>query len=281
MEGVDLTAIIGIVFTFVSLLLAFFLLSVRSQNKISNNLFATFLILTVFDISGWYMHLFISGPSTPGMMINILSYLQMPIFYFYVLSVCYSDFRLKKKHLLHAIPYIIGNIVLYPRFYIASTEEKLALFKNYNAILELKYIHISLHIQFIVYIVAAFMVLYKFKAIYTENYSNSSSGTFIWLFQLTLVSAIAHFFVIIKNILKYYDKENTFDTAQLFVGVFALAIICWYVLKALKNPEIFNGVDSKTPLVNELISKSDAPILPEDEKQIQQLKTYMEKEEPF
>lgn len=277
MKEVYALPIIAIVSCVISLLLAFFLLSVKSNNRISNKLFATFLILSAIDLSGWFQYLFFTGLSNFGMAKSMFSFLQMPVLYFYVLSVCYSDFKLKAKHLLHAIPFVIANLVMIPRFYAVNTESKYALFENYNRIWEIIYIHISIELQFIIYIAFIFVILNRYRKIYQQNFSDTSSKAFDWLFQFTLASAIIHSVVLVKNILKYTDRGETFDSVQLLVSVLALIVICWYVFKALKYPELFNGVDSKTQLVTTSIDKK-TDISSEE---INQLTSYMESNKPY
>ena len=145
MEGFDFTASIGIVSTFITLLLAAFILSVESKNKISNKLFGAFLILNAFEFSNWFMHLFFDVPNNFLIAKNLFAYLPLPIFYLYTLAVCYSNFSLKWKHLWHGIPFVISNVVMLPRFYLSTTSEKLELFKNYNYLPETLFLQISLH----------------------------------------------------------------------------------------------------------------------------------------
>ena len=278
MREVNALQIIGIVSCCISLLLAFFLLSVKSKNKISNKLFATFLILSAIDLSGWFQYLYLPGLSNFGMFKSMFSFLQMPVFYFYVLSVCYSDFKLKPNHFLHAIPFLIANLIMIPRFYSVNTAAKYALWENYNTIWELIYVHISIDLQFIIYIILIFVLLKRYKKIYQQNFSDTSSKAFDWLFQFTLVSAIIHSVVILKNVLKYIDnRENTFESVQLLVSILGLSVICWFVLKALKYPELFNGVNSKTELVSPTIDKKTTI----NSAEIEQLTSFMETQKPY
>ncbi len=277
MKEVNALTIIAIVSCCISVLFAFFLLSVKSKNPISNKLFAAFLILSAFDLSGWFQYLYNPHLSNTGMARSMLSFLQMPVLYFYVLSVSYSDFTLKPKHLLHSIPYLLANLVMFPRFYSQNLAAKNALFENYNRIWELIYIHITIDLQFIIYIGMIFVILIRYKKIYQQNFSDTSAKAFDWLFQFTLVSAIIHSVVIVKNVLKYVDRENSFEYVQLLVSVLALTVICWYVLKALKYPELFNGVNSNIQVVNQdndqsiIINSSD----------IDELTKYMKTAKPF
>jgi AraC-like DNA-binding protein len=278
MEGVSAITFISIIHFFISILLAVFLLSVKSKNSISNKLFATYLILNAIDYSAYFHNLFLTTPFSGFVILkSLLAYLQPPVLYFYVLSVCYSDFKLKQKHILHIIPFILINIVLYPRFYSLSVPELLKLWEDHNSIWELIFLYVSIHLQAIIYIILIFIVLKKYKKIYYQNFSNAASKTFDWLFQFTLVLAFIHCVALLKNILKYVDRETYSPTMQLIISLLALVVICWYVLKALKHPDLFKPVDSKTFIIYE---KRNKDVL-QNSKEIMQLISYMEDKKPY
>lgn len=277
MEGVSAITFISMICFFLSLFLAIFLLTAKSKNKISNPLFATFLFLSALDLSAYFHNLFLDGLSVIVMAKSLLAYLQMPVLYFYILSVCYSDFKLKPKHLLHAIPFILANMLLIERFYTKDVEYILTLWQDYNSIYELIIIHFTIHAQFIIYIILFFVTLRNYKTIYQQNFSDTASKTYDWLFQFTLVSAIIHSVVIVKSILKYTNGASFSSSMQLIVSILALGVICWYLLKALKHPDLFNAVTSDTNIIPEKLN-----INKEDNKEeIEQLTSFMENEKPY
>jgi AraC-like DNA-binding protein len=278
MKEVDLTIIIGIISTFISLLLAVFIFSVASKNKVSNKLFAFFLILNAIEFSGWFSSLLFDEPNNILVAKSQFSYLPMPILYLYVLSVCYSDFKLKWTHLWHITPYIIANLVMLPRFYLGNTNQKIRLYKNFNEHFESIFAHLSLHLQSIIYLAAGFIVLKKAKKIFVENYSSNSIETYKWLFQLLLFTATLYFVAIIKNILKFTGQRDSFDIAQVTLVAVVLCVVCWYVLKALRYPNLFSGVDSKTKLTNDLIGNKKNTV---NKEEIKLLTSYMETEKPY
>jgi len=285
MREVDLVTIAGIISTFIALLLAIFIFSVESENKISNKLFASFLVLNALEFSSWFMHLFLDAPNNllNNLLIAkaLLAYLPMPIFYLYILSVCYSDFKLKWKYLWHALPYIITNVVMVPRFYLGNTTQNPELFANYNNLYEIIFLHISLHLQAFIYLTAGFIVLNKARKIFLENYSSNTIATYKWLFQLLLFTSLLYAVALIKNILKYYGEDDVFNTAQTVVILFILGIVCWYVLKALRHPNLFSGVDSKIALAHNLAQEDESGQNAHYTNQIKQLTIYMENEKPY
>ncbi|UAM97857.1 helix-turn-helix domain-containing protein [Polaribacter litorisediminis] len=279
MEKIDLSTVIGFITTFISLLLAFYIFSVASKNKVSNKLFASYLILNAVEYTGFFASLLFPEPNNLLVASRELSYLQMPIFYLYILSVCYSDFKLQWKHLWHITPYIIGNLVMTPRFYLGSTAEKIELFHNFNQLYESIFTHIALHLQSTIYLIAGFIALKKAQKIFLENYANSTIETYNWLFQLLLYTSILYFVAIIKNIFKFFGNQEYFSYSQNILTIVVLVVVCWYVLKALKYPNLFNGVDSKTKLTTEFVEKDQKHNI--DLKEIKKLRSYMETEKPY
>jgi uncharacterized membrane protein len=97
------------------------------------------------------------------------------------------------------------------------------------------------------------MVPKKVKKIFTENYSSNIIEIYKWLFQLLLFTATLYFVAIIKNIFKYLGQKDGFEMAEMSLILVVLCAVCWYVLKALRYPNLFSGVHSKTKLTAEIL----------------------------
>ncbi|CAI8772499.1 helix-turn-helix domain-containing protein [Chryseobacterium sp. IT-36CA2] len=286
MDKSNLLIIVASVSIFISVLLAIFLVTVKTKYRISNVLFAVFLIINAIDMSDPLFNMISDGPSNLGVFKNMLVFLQIPVFYLYVLSVCYSDFKLKPKHLLHALPFLIANLTLLPRFYGVDTASKIHFVENRQSMIELKFNHILLHVQMIIYFVAVFRVLRKSKTLYLENYAGKSINSYKWLFQFTIVLCIVYAIALLKNILKFSDYVHISEWIKAGLLLLSLFIICWYLFKALNNPELFRNVDSKLKLVAEMVSeeKSNEESVTNDseyKEEILRLKSYMIEKKPF
>ncbi|MCV9930693.1 AraC family transcriptional regulator [Flavobacterium sp. LS1R47] len=286
MEKIDLLIIVTVISLFISLFLAFFLVTVKTKHKISNYLFATFLILTAIDTSQTLFNLIVDGPSNFGMLRGLFAFLQIPVFYLYVLSVCYSDFKLKPKHLLHLLPFVIANVILIPRFYAVDVASKINFIKNYQNSVEIQFNHILIHVQLIVYIIAVFMVLRKAKKLYLENCAGTSISSYNWLFQFTVVLTILYSVALLKNIFKFSDYPYISEWIKIGLLIFQLFIICWYLFKALNNPNLFRNIDSKLKLVSDIVlEEKNKEELAVNEKEYNEdllkLKQYMAEEKPF
>ncbi|KMQ64476.1 DNA-binding protein [Chryseobacterium angstadtii] len=287
MDKSNVLIIVTVISLFVSLFLALFLVTVKTKYKTSNSLFALFLIIISMDICEPLISSLFDRPSNLGMLRNTCAFLQIPVFYLYVLSVCYSDFRVKPIHLLHLLPFLIANVVLLPHFYMVDIASKINFIINRQSSLELKFNHILIHIQIITYIIAVFMILKKTKKLYLENYAGTSINSYRWLLQFTVVLAVLYLIALFKNIFKFSDYPYISDWIKIGLIVFQLFMVCWYLFKALNNPGLFRSVDSKLQLVSDIVleEKKNNPQTTENEEEfnaeVMKLKKYMTEEKPF
>lgn len=280
MNDLDLRVFVGILATFITLLFAIFIFSVKAENKLSNRLFGFFLLLSSIEISGFFIHDFVVTSLGVLMLKNTFYYLNTPVFYLYVCSVCYSDFKLERKHLWHLLPFIIGNLVMFPRFYLGESEQMATISMDVVHTWEVIFMHISMHIQSIFYYVMSIIVLRRAKNIFFENHSDNAIQTYKWLYQIVIFWILIFSIAIIKNILKYSSVEaSSFSNSQVVLVFAILLITCWYILKALNNPDLFKGVDSKTKLTKELLEENEEKN--GNQEIIENLKVFMNEEKPF
>lgn len=286
MDKISVLIIITVLSLFISILLALFLVTVSTINKLSNRLLAIFLFITAIDISEPICNLIIHSPSNLGMFRNTIAFLQIPVFYLYVLSVCYSDFKLKAKHFLHIVPFLLSNLLLFPRFYLANVVSKINFLRNNQNMIELQFNHILFHIQIIIYFIAIFLILKKAKKLYLENYAGNNIDSYNWLFQFTTVLSVLYLIALFKNIFKFSDAANLSEWIKMGLQVFQLFVICWYLFKALNNPNLFRNIDSKLKLVSDIVLeiKNDMQVIDnqkEFDATLLKLQSYMIEKKPF
>jgi AraC-like DNA-binding protein len=287
MDRLSLLQGIGRISVFVSLLLAFFLLTVKTENKLANRLFAWFFIFSAIDLCGFFIDAHTRNELNLEIFRSTACLFGMPLFYLFVLAVCYSDFKLKWKHLVHLLPFLLMNLVFIPRIYLSTNIDKDSFAATLNQMPEIYLIQILIEFQYIFYIVSVFLILKKYREIYLENYADSSTATYKWLFNITCVFLIAHSIVALKNILRYSGFREIFLWTNVLVGAVALLITCWFIMKALNHPELFRGVNSKLQLTKDILpevkEKTESKNVHQDaiSSQISTLKQYMVEEEPF
>lgn len=251
--------------------MAGFLLCVKTHNKLGNRLFAAFLMLTALNISGWFLWLLLPGTSDREMYRATFSLLEMPIFYLYVLAICYQDFSLKLSHIGHTIPFILVNLLTM----LELTDRGL--------------LSIVSNIQWLVYILLVGFTLRRFRRIYLQNYTETGNQSVQWLAQLTLVFFIAGSLATIKEIIAFTSYEQIFSGLQIAVGLSALSVTTWFVLKALSSPELFRGVSGEIPLVEILVNQEQLNTAETQQQnfdlgadpEIKRIKEYMHQEMPY
>ncbi|WP_264536991.1 helix-turn-helix domain-containing protein [Flavobacterium sp. N1736] len=287
MDKLDLLQGIGGISVFVSLLLAFFLLTVKTENKLANRLFAWFFIFSAVDLSGFFIDAVTRTQLNWEIFRSTACLFGMPLFYLFVLAVCYSDFRLQWKHVVHLLPFIVVNLVFIPRIYLNLDSDRDSFLSTLNQLPEIYFIQILIEFQYAFYIISVFFILKKYREIYLENYADSSTATYKWLFQITCVFLIAHSIVALKNLLRYSGFREVFLWANVLVGSIALFITCWFIMKALNHPELFRGVNSKLKLTKDILPEVEDKSASSNVQnelisgQISTLKQYMAEKEPF
>jgi AraC-like DNA-binding protein len=274
-------SLIGI---FVVSFLALFLLTVKTKHKLGNQLFAFFLIANAIDACKYLIH------HVPDSFINLevfrwsIVYLVPASFYLYVMSICYSNFRLKPKHLLHAIPFIAYNLNLIPGIYFETPDMKLDFIKNMNQMPITHFFQLLFELLFQVYFIASFLVIRKSKTVYLENYTNPNISLINALHKITIVYYLLHFLVLLRWLVTFTIGLGEVRAWIVTLDGFTfLVCTCWYLFIALNNPEFFRGVNSHLKPITEVVPKQKSSPIIDDEKnkQTEFLKDFMMEKEPY
>ncbi|MEG0927344.1 helix-turn-helix domain-containing protein [Chryseobacterium sp.] len=247
---------LGKIIVFLFLLLIVFLITARPKRKLPNYLFAAFLLISVVDLSGF----FLSTPDHDLIKAFKLSsiLLQMPLYYLYVNAACYYNFTLNKNQLLHGVPFVFFFGLL---SIVGVSEQNQKIFDLVSVI------------QYYYYIIAVFWALRTFRKIYQENYSSNHHLTYKWLFQTTVLFLIGNIFVLIRGFVK--DNTAIFLGLYTFSSLFVLFVVSWFVLNALYRPSLFSEIDKDlVPVKTEKESK-------EEPEQLKILLKFMDTEKPY
>ena len=277
----EITACIGI---FVILFLALFLLTVKTKHKLGNRLFAFFLIANAIDASKFLIHHISENLINLEVFRWSIVYLVPASFYLYAMSVCYSNFRLKPKHLLHAIPFIAYNLNLMSGIYFETTEIKLLFIENMNQMPVTHFFQFLFEFLFQVYFIASFLVIRKSRTVYLENDANPNISLINALYKITIVYYLLHFLVLLRWLVTFIIGVGEFRAWIVTLDGFSfLFCTCWYLFIALNNPEFFRGVNSHLKPIIEVIQKQKySPSIDEEKnKQIESLKDFMISNEPY
>lgn len=277
----EIAAFTGI---FLVLFLALFLLTVKTKHKLANWLLAFFLFTNAVDACKFLMRDF------PVNFINLeafrwsINYLVPASFYLYVLSVCFSKFRLKPKHLWHTIPFIAFNLYMTYGIYIEDRASKVSFINALSESPIMQFFHILFEVLFQVYFIASFLVIRKSKTVYLENYTNPNISILNALYKITILYYVLHFLVLIRWLVTFFFGVGELRQWIVILDGFAFFFCtCWYLFVALNKPEFFRGVNAQLKPIVELIPKQKPSPAIDDQKnkQILALKEFMVEQEPY
>jgi AraC-like DNA-binding protein len=260
------------------LLFSGFLLSVKSDKKISNQLLAAFLIVTAIDISAFFYTKIIDLPLNLEMLRNSISAFKNPLLFLYILSVIYSNFKLKWKHLVHLLPWIVTILVLLPNFFLADNSAKIEFYNNYNTRVETQFLSFFGDLLSLAYLLAEVYYIIRYKKLLLENFTNKSAfRNYIWLKHLVILLFIGQVLTWIKNYSRTnFSLENT-NSLRTIILVFGVFLICWLFLKAVNSPKLFKGIDVELKTSKEIQTNQNQEL----DKDIANLKQFMIDEKPY
>ncbi|WP_299215856.1 AraC family transcriptional regulator [uncultured Aquimarina sp.] len=266
---VELIESIGKIVVFIMVILSVFLFTVKTKNKLSNRLFGIYLLVIAFDLIGLFTNKTLEYPNIQNLKTSS-SLLQLPLFYLYVLSACYSNFRITKKHIAHFFLFLLFVIIF-----------KITAFSSQS----LWFFEIIGELQYFAYIITVFIVLKKYKTLYLENYSNANYAIYKWLFQITIFSCIAHTFVITRWYLSNSMYQEYVLNMNIIISLSVLSITIFFVLKALYQPELFTGININLKPVRTIIEKNlsqkNVQKNHSESKNLKRLTSFMETEKPY
>ncbi|MEM5516950.1 helix-turn-helix domain-containing protein [Henriciella sp. AS95] len=259
--------VVGILTGFVCLLLSGFLVAVPSKRKTSNLFLAAFLTLTAIELSIWVWGGWQAGGD--GELIAVwraLGRLQMPAFFFFFLSACYSDLRLKRHDLLHLLPALLCLLLAVPGGpgggFLAG------LFDEWThqgwAVSQLIYFG---------YMAAILVLLWRFKAQFRMHHSGGRSQMLVWLVQLAAASLFARLIILSRDLIGPAISPEFVLVLQVIGASVALSVMSWIALKSLMQPELFRDVDRRLLRSPDAASNGQADAA--------RLKRHMDTEQPY
>jgi len=258
LHSTELIADIGKIMVFLMVLLAVFLVTSKSKKKLSNYLFAAFIVITAIDFIGLFI---VNIKNNTVLNLKITSVLlQMPLYYLYVQSVCYTSFKLAKKHLIHALLFLFFIVL----FSINTSAE--ITFLSYKIVSSLQYYY---------YIIAVFIALYRFKQLYRENYAANHKMIYMWFLQTTILFVIGNTFVKIKDVIPT-ENVSSLVIINLIITTFALLVISWFVLKALYQPTLFLGIDKDSIPLKPMVKSTKESL-----ENLDKVSLYMQTKKPY
>ncbi|MDY8135909.1 AraC family transcriptional regulator [Aquimarina sp. 2201CG5-10] len=286
MDKFSVLGIITLIIVFIALLLAVFLFTVKTKNKIGNLLMGVYFVVFAVHISVFFYAKYISLPSVIEMLRDQIMFLSSPLLYLYVISAIYSDFKIQKKHLVHLLPFVVEILIFVPGFYLVSDSERQVFVENFHSNIEVRLSSIYGSLVTIFYIILTFIELGRYKRLLLENYSNKTNFNYKWLYQLTVILAAIFVFSTSKQVYKFFGTDiEVLNIMRIVLTLGLLFFLTWIIMKSLYHPELFRSIDTKHLLAEKLLNQDNLEIQNKKEdkfsEQIEVLKKYMETNESY
>jgi len=272
--------LINFITVFQLLLFSFFLFSQKKGKKVSNRILAGFLLSTAMplisfvlyrvDLSAYlkYPFLFWFG--------NSFAFLWGPAIYLYTRSLIFRNFSLNHRHAVHLIPYGLYWAYKIIAFYIYGDPVKLELLivgKVYN-LSDILMVGVFLHLLILFYMIMSLHSLNIYQEEIKEIFSSIEKASLSWLRFVILGFSIIWVTGLLNSIITYMRGSPEVPLC-LFNVVYIFFMANFIVLKGLRQPEIFSGIDKRPKYERSTLSKSDAGLY------LKQLKSCMEKDKPY
>lgn len=250
----DIDSILCILTAFLLLILSIFLLSYRKGNRLSNLLLSAFFFLNIiFVLQYLLIHLGFWFKYPPLYLTsNSLTYFMGLLLYFYTKSLCYKDFRIEKKELIHVLPFLFLVISIFAYYHLkfifvpdaaslkgtAITQDKIL--TRYEIL-----VYFCILYGFLVfYCVMSLKTLSEYRRNLKNQFSNINYIDLSWLilviaayFSIWLIDLVVYLLLFIPQfpniILSVLNKSS---------GIINFVFAIYIVYKGLNQSDIFAGI---------------------------------------
>lgn len=229
-------------------LLSVFLISSRKGRKVANLLLAFFFFLLIINLADGiiaYTGLYTRYPYLAHLEDGFV-FLFGPSLYLYTQSILYNDFRIRRKHFLHAVPFVALTLAYQIYYHLQPADDQL---KIQRSILD-RSLPAAFYILVLViyghvcaYIFLAYRHIRYYRRKIRDTFSSVDKINLDWLsfmlgtFAFLLLLSFIYTFLPAIGWKKYFDP--LFISAFVFIFFFAIAL-AW---KGLRQPEIFSGIE--------------------------------------
>lgn len=272
-----------IIILFICTLLAIFLLTVKTNNRLANNFLGAYFLVFAVHISVFAYAKYITLPINVELIRDHIAFLSSPLLYLYIISSIYSDFKLKPHHLFHFLPFVLQTLLFSPRFYFSDANSSELLLANLNSTFEGTVSIIFGLLVVFFYLLAIFFELKKYQRLLMENYTDKSTFNYDWLYQLFILLSAVFCLSVTKQIYHLLGSDYAvLSMLRILLTITLIALLSWIVLKSLYYPELFRNINLKHLLVKDMLVKEASNIAvkkPDDE--IDKLITFMHEKEPY
>ncbi len=217
--------------------------------KKSHFLFAIFMLSLAMSKWDWLLsgfkftlyetfpHIFFLGEP--------FAFLCAPSLFMYIVTITRKDFKFKKEHILHLIPFLVFLIMMIFRFYRypAAIKQELILSPAFFSLLEQQIGIIVVNLQIIGYTAAAIFVIYRYQQELPRQQSSILSRQINWFYIVLSGILVIHYSGFIKHLIFHYT--GVFSEVFYLVSVLSTLIFIMIILyHMVLHPQLFSEVDT-------------------------------------
>jgi AraC-like DNA-binding protein len=248
----QLLSILSTIVLFQFVLLSFFLFTVKKGRRLSNFLLGSFLLLLAINIADGlltYHKFFLRFPEL-ALIEDCLILLYGPLIFIYTRSVIYKDFSLTIGLWLHSVPFILLALASIVGYHLQSTDLQQQI---QNAITQHElpnefYVAVAgIYIHLFWYLFLAWREVRRYRMGLKDLVSSIHEINLEWLAFMIYSFAFLLMLSLANRMITLTSWRNYFDAMMVAVFVFLFFFVNAIVIRGLRHPEIFAGIDETSP----------------------------------
>ena len=235
----------------------------KNKNRRSNFLLAAFFLAQFLSIADHFItsqKVFFLGISTHLFYIGFpFPWLWSPLFYLYVKSLFFSDFKISAKHFLHFIPFFVFLQYVLITFHFKSMEEKMTMITNNELLTSYSslFLNVLISIQIAIYLIVVLLMHHRYQKKLKGVQSSIGPVQDRWV-KIFIYGYLTAF--LITNICRAGLYLNR-GLSEVFIFTSFLAFFIFFLLlfyNAISNPDIFVKTEELFEVRTHTIPKQEA-----------------------
>jgi AraC-like DNA-binding protein len=266
------------ILTIFQLLFFVLFLFVRRGRRLSRRLLGVHLLTQALGILGGFVdynqfdffyrnfpHLFHTGVA--------FSFLWGPTFYLYVKSFAFSDFRLRWRHVLHALPFALIVLYMLPTYFVLDAESKRLAFSS-SLVARYQFpLNILRFIQILAYNMACLGVLRYYSGKIKESFSSIAQINLAWL-KLIIVGFICAYAVSLSLYPPIVYLDSYRDELLFMVYLVYFTFFNTIFFKGLHQEDVFGGIEETVKYKSSALTREEAAAM------IEKINRYVSLQKP-
>lgn len=247
------------------LFFSLFLLTQKRGKKVSNGLFAAFLLVLAVHMMLNVIFETEMATTLPDIT-HSFGFLYGPLFYVYIKGLIYQGFQLQKRDILHLLPWVLALPVPW-------------LFPGMGS-----YLGWFIFASLVCYLGFTFHAIRWYHRVLQDTQSVDEAMKLSWVRRVVYLLVAIGVLDALRNLTPLADIPALEQASYLLLIVLLFVFVNIFVFKGLKQPEIFAGITEADEEVSQAIQrKYQASTMADDEEAqvARQLMQVMEQEKPF